>query len=54
MRHKDSRPPCRGVYLCEPLACLRELHPPRRPRGPYEVLAECEIIWSFFAKQQVS
>jgi hypothetical protein len=30
--------PCRGVCLCEPLACLREVHPHRRPRGLYEML----------------
>src|SRR3712207_1279347 len=29
-------PPCGSVYLCEPLAHLREVHPPRRLREPYE------------------
>ena len=32
------------TYLCEPLACLREVHPPRRLREPCEVLAECGTI----------
>jgi hypothetical protein len=31
-------PPWRSTYLCEPLACFREVHPPRHPRGPYELL----------------
>jgi hypothetical protein len=35
---------CRSVYLQEPLACLKEIHSPRRLSGPKEVLAECEVL----------
>jgi hypothetical protein len=42
--------PCMSVHLCELLACLREIHPLRRPRERHEMLGpprwqKVKVLW---------